>query len=275
MNNNSILLIDPAFDPQLSEKLSLVVKISADTFSYAIIDDEQKLVYAVYDEQECENGYQKLNERLKIDSYLKLPYQNVKVAAHTQNLICVPNELLENSNISTQSSYFTAADSENMYAQPTANSDFTTIFSLPKLAERTMNENWPNSKKFQLNAGLLNLASYMTNDTIIIDFSVGCFEFIYVKDKKIIFQQTYQFDGTEEFTYFLLLALKQLNVDTQLTQLKTCGIIHLNDEKWNCLTEYFNSVDFLTIKLDINTDILEDMPTHYYTSLLSLYTCES
>ena len=273
MNNNSILLLDPAFDPQLSEQLSLLVKISADTFSYAIIDDEKKLVYAVYDEQECEDGYQKFNERIKLDVYLKLPYQHVKVAAHTQNLICVPNQILASSDIATQSAYFTDADSDNIYAQPAMNSDFTTVFSLPKLAEQTINHCWPNSKKLPLNAGLVNLSHYFSEDTLVIDFSVKSFDIIYVKGAQVMFQQSYVFDDVAEFTYFLLLIANQLHIDTQITAVKTCGIIHQDDEKWNCLTQYFKKVDFLSLEMDLNTDILEDMPKHYYTSLLALYTC--
>ena len=273
MNKNSILLIDPAFDPQLSEQLSLLVKINADTFSYAIIDDKQKRIYAVYDEQECEDGYQKFNERLKLDVYLKLHYEQVKVAAHTQNLICVPNQIFADSDIAAQSAYFTDADSDVIYAQPVANSTFTTVFSIPKAAEQTINEHWPNNKKLPLNAGLVNLTNYLAHDTLIIDFSVKSFEIIYFKAHQVVFQQSYQFDSVEEFTYFLLLVVNQLNIDTQHTAVKTCGIIHLNDEKWNCLKQYFNQVDFLTLKMDLTTDILEDMPTHYYTSLLALYTC--
>ncbi len=273
MNNNSILLLDPAFDPQLSGQLSLLVKISTDTFSYAIIDDEKKLVYAVYDEQECDDGYQKFSERIKLDVYLKLPYQHVKVAAHTQNLICVPNQILANSDIAIQSAYFTDVDSDNIYAQPAMNSDFTTIFSFPKLAEQTINHCWPNNKKLPLNAGLVNLSHYFSEDTLIVDFSVKSFDIVYIKDKQVVFQQSYGFDNVEEFTYFLLLIVRQLQIDAPTTVVKTCGIIHQEDEKWNCLTQYFNKVEFLSLKMDLNTDILEDMPKHYYTTLLALCTC--
>lgn len=273
MSNNSILLIDPNFEPTNSTNLSLLVKIGADTFSYAIIDDEQKLVHAVYDEQECESGYEKLKERLKTDAYLKFQYQNVIVASHTQNIVFVPKELYNESEAALHTKFFADADSRNVYVQPSLQQDIYTIFSLPQTVEKLINENWEDSLKLQQNAGLVELTTKINSDSILIDFTVGSFQLCYIKQGKIIFIQSYQFEDAEELTYYLLLIVNQLSIDTKLTDVKTCGIIHEGDDKWKILAQYFNQVDLLTISSDLDTSILDDMPAHYYTSLLSLQQC--
>ena len=273
MNNKSILLIDPEFDPKLSEELSLVVKIGADSFSYAIIDQDKKLVYAIYDEQECDDGAQTLNAKLKADAYLTLAYRSVKVAAHTENSVLVPNAFFDAESVALQSNHFINSDSTNIYAQPAENSEFTTVFSVEKDLENTINTQWPQSIKLVENAGLMNLANSVTSDTLIIDFTVGAFDIVYTKERQLIFQQHYQFDDVEEFTYYLMLIVSQLQIDTKITPLSVCGIISPGDEKWNRLTKYFSQVDFLEIQTGLNTTILDDMPAHYYTSLLSLYAC--
>ena len=275
MNNKSILLIDPEFDPKRSEQLDLLVKIGLDSFSYAIIDGEQKLIYAVFDEQECENGYEKLSQRLKVDSYLKLPFKNVKVAGHTQNQVLVPNELFDLENLEMHTSYFTDKDVESVFVQPFASAGATSVFALPKSAESEINLQWPDSIKLHENAGILNLVTSFSTDTLVLNFTVGNFEVIFAKDKQVILQQNFQFDDVEEFTYYLLLLANQLQIDTKAISIKTCGIIDQNDEKWKVLTQYFNSVDTLTIATGLDSTILDDMPTHYYTTLLSLYACGS
>ncbi|MNJ92877.1 hypothetical protein D3C87_105510 [compost metagenome] len=273
MSNNSILLIDPNFEPANSTNLSLLVKIGTDTFSYAIIDDGNKFVHAVYDEQECESGYEKLKERLKTDAYLKLPYQNVKVATHTKNIVFVPQELFNESEIALYARFFTDADSENIYVQPNLNQNLYTIFSLPQSVEKIINENWQDSIKLQQNEGLVELAAKVNTDTIILDFTVGSFQFFYLKEGKITFTQSYQFEDIEELTYYLLLIVSQLNIDAKQTGVKICGIIHEDDDKWTLLAQYFNNIDLLAISSDLDTSILDDMPAHYYTSLLSLQQC--
>lgn len=273
MNNNSILLIDPDFEPANSANLSLLIKIGADTFSYAIIDNERKFVHAVYDEQECESGYQKLNERLKTDAYLKLNYKDVKVAAHTPNVVFVPQELFNEADVKVYAQYFVDANSKNVYVQPTLQQAFNTIFSLPASVEKVIDESWSENLKLQQNAGLIELVANTKNDTFIIDFTVGSFQLIYAKQQQVVFTQSYEIEDVEELTYYLLLIINQLNINAAQTSVKVCGIIHEGDEKWNLLSQYFHKIDFLVAHSKLDTTILDDMPAHYYTSLLALQQC--
>ena len=112
-NKNSILLIDPAFEPSTANNCSLLVKIGSKSFSYAIINSETNRVNAVYDEQECENVTSKFAERLKSDLYLSLPYQEVKIAINTPNAITVPDELFSEENLGANAQYFPANHSNN------------------------------------------------------------------------------------------------------------------------------------------------------------------
>lgn len=290
MNNNSILLINPDFEPSNSTNLNLLVKIGADTFSYAIIDDKRKLVHAVYDEQECEDGYEKFNERLKNDAYLQLQYQNVKVAAHTQNIVFVPQEFMKAEDkeqraegfdrlsltpekIAVYSKYFTDMDSKRVYVQPSLQQNFYTVFSLPASVEKLIDENWADQQRLQQNAGLIELATKLDQDSLIIDFTIGAFQLIYAKNNSVVFAQSYQFDGIDELTYYLLLIVGQLKINTDQTLVNVCGIIHQEDEKWNCLAKYFGNIELLFLSSDLDTNILDDMPAHYYTSLLALQQC--
>ncbi|WAC40089.1 DUF3822 family protein [Pedobacter sp. SL55] len=273
MSNNSILLIDPNFDPANSANLSLLVKIGADTFSYVIIDQERKFVHAVYDEQECEDGYEKLKERLKNDTYLNLKYETVKIATHTQNVVYVPQELFNENEIALYTKFFADADSQNIYVQPSLQQNIYTVFSLPYSIEKIVNHNWQQSIKLEQNAGLLELAVQFDKETLIIDFTVGSFQFVYIKNNNIAFNQNYQFEDTEELTYFILLIVNQLNINMKQVAVNVCGIINDGDNKWSLLTQYFDKVEILTLVSDLDTTILDDMPAHYYTSLLALQTC--
>lgn len=273
MNNNSILLIDPKFEPTDSTNLKLLVKIGTDAFSYAIIDNDKKQLYAVYDQQECKNSYERLAEHLKSDSYLKLAYKEISIAAHTENILLVPTDLFDPENILSYTKYFTEAAANNVYVQPALNEQLQTVFSLPLWIEQLISENWPNSTKVAQNTGLLELAHHTKNDTILIDFTVGSFQLIYTRAQQPVFMQTYEFDDIEELTYYLLLIADQLHIDTQKVEVKVCGIIHQGDEKWSRLSQYFNNVDVLVLKTSFNTDILNDMPSHYYTGLLALQQC--
>jgi hypothetical protein len=273
MNNNSILLLDPNFEPVNSPNLSLLVKIGVDSFSYAILDNERQFVHAVYDEQECESGFEKLTERLKSDAYLQLSYKEVKVASHTPNVVFVPQPLFEKENVSLYTKYFADDDANNVYVQPHPEQGFNSIFALPAAAEKVIGDTWQTHTKLLQNAGLITLATTQKEDAVVIDFTVGAFQFMYLKDGLVAFMQCYQFEHADELTYYLLLIADQLAINTKHTRVKVCGIINEGDNNWNCLLQYFNDVDLLVLNSTLDTNILDDMPAHYYTSLLALQQC--
>lgn len=272
-NSNNILLIDPAFDPASSSTCNLLVKIGTDHLSYAIIDKETKQVYVVFDEQECENGTLKLAERLKTDPYLTLAYQQVKTAVYTSNVIAIPNEVYDATSLSTHSKFLTDAHHGNLYTQISTHFGFTSVFALPKATDQLLSTHLTNPKRYQHNAGLFALAENTNGTALFLDFSVGSLHVLYIKDQQVVFQQCYEIDGTEEFNYYLLLMISQLNIDPKATDIHLAGIIHQDDEKYNCLFKYFSSIQFISIANQPEQEILDEMPLHYYSSLLALDQC--
>ncbi|TKC10728.1 DUF3822 family protein [Pedobacter polaris] len=269
-NKNSILLIDPTFDPASAPSCNLLVKVGSKSFSYAIVNTETKKVNAVFDEQECENGAKKLIDRLKTDIYLGLPYQEVKIAVHTPNSIAIPLELYTADNLSSNAQFFTENHSGNLYVAHQSHFGFNTIFSLPTNTDEAIN--FASGKKYHENAGLLALAEQMKETALVLDFTVGSLSIIYLNNNQIIFQQSYEIDDIQEFNYYLLVMINQLNINASCNIYLT-GIVHKNDEKYNCLLKYFNTIQFLTINNSLDQQVLDDMPAHYYSSLLALYQC--
>ncbi|WP_316785294.1 DUF3822 family protein [Pedobacter frigiditerrae] len=272
MDNNSILLIDPTFDPASASTCNLLVKVGLDSFSYAIINKETKQVNAVFDEQECDNGAQKFAERLKTDSYLKLPYQEVKFAIHTANTIAIPNDLYNEANLESHSQFFTESHSGNLYCQAQNHFGFTTIFTLLRAIDKTLEE-FTYAKKYEQNAGLIQLAEKLDGYNLLLDFTVASFNVLFIKNQQVVFQQCYEIENTEEFNYYILLIINQLNINLQETALNLTGIINKGDEKYHCLLKYFSKADFISVDTDLNQEVLDDMPAHYYSSLLALNQC--
>ncbi|RZL35858.1 MAG: DUF3822 family protein [Pedobacter sp.] len=270
-NNNSILLIDPNFEPANATNCSLLVKIGTDSFSYAIIDKERNKVIAVYDEQECDDVVKKLNEKLKTDNYLGLTYQEVKIAAQTANLLSIPDELFSEEVLEANTQYFADSHDGNVHVKVQQAYNFSSVFAFPKRMSDIF-ENFTDAKIFHESAGVLNLATNFNVATLLLDFSVGSFNALFVNDGKLIFQQSYEIEDADEFNYYLLLIKNQLKLEDTL-DVKLMGIIHQDDAKHKVLKKYFSSLIMLISQGDLNTEVLEDMPAHYYTTLLALNEC--
>ncbi len=273
-NQNSILLIDPKFDPDTSVSCSLLVNLGIDSFSYAILNKELKKVVAVFDEQELTDDSRKLSDRIKNDAYLGLTFKEVKIAVHTENYIAVPNEFYEKDSVELNTKFFSQANSGQVYTNTHPDLGFTSVFSFSKLTDQLISESFEASKKYEQHAALLKLAENGANTAILLDFTVRSMNMLVVVEKKVIFQKSYAIENPEEFNYYLLLIANQLSINLADTPVYLSGIIDQEDQKYVCLKKYFTAIHFLNfVDSDLDQLILDDMPAHYYTTLLALDQC--
>lgn len=273
-NKNSILLVDPEFDPNTASDCNLLLKITGDSFSYAIIDKTSKQLKAVFDEQECTDLKTALTTALKQDVYLKIPFKDIKVSVYTPNTITIPDTLYADQDLNVYAKFFAEEQSATLYSRPFARFGFTSIFNLQLFTEEALNTYLVNAKRFEQNAPVLALAPATGNTVLLLDFTVGTVNALLMNDGRVIFQNTYEIADAEEFNYYLALMIQELALDTLTTEVLLSGIVHDEDGFYACLNKYFNLISFnLPPAGDIDHAILDDMPAHYYSSLLALDLC--
>lgn len=273
-SKNSILLVDPEFDPNTAGECTLLLKTTADSFSYAIIDKTCNQIRAVYDQQECEHVNEDLKAKLKNDSYLAIPFKEVKAALYTENTIAIPNDLFDYQNLDDYAKFFTSHQSDNLYTQTFANYNLTSIFTWNKSVEEAILFSLQNFQAFDHTAPVLALAKEKKAQTLVLDFTAKSFNAIYTSEGNLIFQNYYQIENSEEFNYYLLFIINQLGLQTADVTLYLSGIIHEDDTNYSCVSKYFKTISFIgASEMEIGDRILDDMPTHYYSSLLALDLC--
>ena len=270
--SNSILLINPSFEPETASDCDLLIKVGATNFSYAIIDKIKNAVVAVYDEQECDDAIKRFAACMQTDHYLRLPYQQIKIAANSPNKIDIPNEFFNESELEAYTQYFIAPHTANIYANAHESFKLTTIFALSKPLEDAI-ENVP-SKKYCIGAPLLAMVENLQGSQLLLDFTPKYFYATYVADGELRFQQGFEMENAEEFNYYLLLLLDQLNIDPAHTTIKLSGIIHEDDDTYTCIQKYLKNIYFQEFIGDLDQSVLDDLPMYYFTSLLALHQCE-
>ena len=274
-SKNSILLVDPDFDPANAANCILLVKITADSFSYAIIESDSRQLKAVYDHQECGDVATELSSRLNTDSYLSFPFKEVKASVYTEGTIAIPDELFDSENLNEYAKFFPAAGSNNLYTRSVDNFGFKSIFTLDELITESINSSLNNCALFDHHAPVLAMVGDKSSNALILDFTAGSFNALYTNSGKLIFQKYFETDNSEEFNYYLLFIINQLKIISEETEVFISGIIHQDDAYYNCIAKYFKSIAFSAAPgMDAENKILDDMPAHYYSSLLALDLCE-
>lgn len=274
-SKNSIILVDPDFDVNSAEDCDLLIKVTADNFSYAIIDGSKNRLMVLYDHQECENVLAILCDVLNEGHYFSIPFRTVKASVFTRNTIAIPNDVFDSENLDAYAKFFSEPQSEQLHLQSLKGQEFTSIFNLDHAMEELLITRFGISKIFDHTAPLIALSNFITEKHLTLDFTVGTFHAILTDCGKLIFENSYEVEDAEEFNYYLLLILKQLSIDPGLTEISLSGIIHEDDKKFDVVKKYFSKIDFNTPNTEkLDNKILENMPNQYYSSLLALRSCE-
>jgi len=283
-NKNSILLEDPAFDPVLALNCNLLLKITADSFSYAIVNTLEDKIQVVYDCQDYEPTAQNLSATILSDPYLSLLYNRVKIGSYTSNSIAVPENIFTPDNTAPYLQYFSNLDqySSKVYTASYTGQDFKSLFLLPNAIESTIKSHWREASSFEQSASLLAVDKNILNAdapvneySFYLDFTAGSFHAMLMNQGKMIFQNVFQIENPEEFHYYLLLLIKQLQIEVTQVNVIATGILNEGDEQHSILLKYFPVITLESpAETNITDSILEDMPPHYYTSLLALNLCE-
>jgi hypothetical protein len=276
-NNNSILLVDPGFDPDTATNCDLLLKVTADSLSYAIVNTGNNRVEVLYDRQNFIHQQAEVGAAIQADPNLQLPFHQVKVCSYTINSIAIPNDFFKEELLDTYRPYFTDLDnySDDLHTAAVATQPFKTVFLLPRAIEDAINSSWPDAHRFEQSAPFLATPKPEQAHYLLLDFTAGSFYAMLVKDGALIFQNFYQTEDAEEFMYYLMLISRQLHLDPAQTDVLVSGIINSGDPQYQILAKRFRSVNLHTPGFQVLEEtILEDMPAHYYTSLLALQLCE-
>jgi hypothetical protein len=276
-NNKSILLLDPNYDPNSAIPCNLLFKITADSISYAIVNTENNRVEVLYDRQDFIDHKQTLLPLLHADPYLKMSFNSVSVCSYTINSISIPNELFKQEELQSYRSYFTEPENYagdlNTYAVPTQT--FKTIFRFSNTVEEAIRTYWPEAKKLEQTAPLLSPPQTSRRLLLVLDFTAGSFQAMLFKENALIFQNFFLTEHADEFSYYLMLIFKQLELNPAEVDVRISGIINEGDAQHQFLKDHFGSVQMQAPEpATLENSIMEDMPAHYYTSLLALQLCE-
>ncbi|MEX0362852.1 MAG: DUF3822 family protein, partial [Allomuricauda sp.] len=95
-------------------------------------------------------------------------------------------------------------------------------------------------------------------------------EIVVISDKKLLFYNHFEYKTKEDFLYFLLFSLEQLQIDLEQVQLKLFGLVEEGDAIFELCYSYIQSVSvFVPVDSNYPLDQLESQAIDF-TSLSKL-----
>lgn len=275
-------LVDPEFEPKNSGSYSLSVQLSLSGCRYCITDPvfNRPVALIVYGFDSGDNkDYHSLEERFvqlfRTDELLKPSYKKTSFSLYHSYSTFVPSELYSED----KRRELFAFNFGKVYQDKKIASDdlgllnLRNLYYLPGEIESSI-------KTIAANADILHYSSVLiasilkqaklNGKQLYVNVEKDHFEIIATEGKKLIFYNTFRLDSTEDFLYFVLLSLKQLNMDTEKFPIFLLGEIESESALYEILSRYSASVSFLDNPVQHK---FNSLPPQFYFSLINQYRC--
>lgn len=271
-------LIDPNFDFKQSAKLRACIEISATDMVTALFSAQNELLYLQhYTFKSTEKPEEVFQHLVHTEAFFSQSYLNVYISILNPIYTIVPTALYHTENKEQWLKFNHAlTDDLTVLSDDVYSSDSKCVYAIDKKLKALIDQTFPNNhikhKTTCISESLADIASKKYKSCLV---HVGSDNFdIALYDKKMMFFNTFEYQSTEDFLYFILASLEQNNFPINDTEITLAGEIETQSALYNTLKDYFPKLKFaVNNKAIILKNDFEKLPNHFYYSLFNLYLC--
>lgn len=221
-----------------------------------------------------------LKEKIATDDNLNQPYDTVKIAFLNPYTTLVPTTFHLKEHNYTYLEHTTELPQSHIILSDTI-SDLAlqNIYGIEATIFQLLRELYPKANFYHNSTALVcafrQLALQETQPSIYLNVYPHQFQATVFNQKKLLFYNTFSYQTSKDFIYFVLLIFDQLKLDVEKTSLHIAGQLLEDSEIYRLLYKYIRQVQFVQRPTAYYFGQEFDMlPTHFHFDLYSLYTCE-
>jgi len=241
---------------EVTSKRKLSIQFSLDGFSFCTTNTHNEVIeFSSYSFSKTKNSpeliLEKLQDIFKKEKSLQYDFETVTVI-HQNNLnTLVPNEYFKKD----------ALKSYLKYSIKTIATDLITFDELDFMNSRNVYVPYVNINNFLFqNFGefeykhyssvlLEKLFSIATNDICCyIHVSKSTFDIVIIKNSNLQFFNVFEYKTKEDFMYYVLFTLEQLDLSTEETLVSILGDMEEDSDLFRLMYTYIRNIDFLSSK---------------------------
>lgn len=279
--NTHIHLVDPNFQSQHSGKCDLHIHIGQNMIKYAVIDKGREQVKALV-AASLKAGDSEITEA---DDFLtdnklgSLHFRKVKISVETTKFTFIPNELYAEQDKLNYSRFIGPQQETDVIQNDIKKLKLKNISAVDSALQDLLKSHFRQpqllSQADPFITGTRMLYANRTETVIYLNISLPTFEAAVIKEGRLLFYNLFGCSTPDEFNYFILLMLEQLNLDPAESEIIIAGDISRGDEYYQRLEKYFSNIVFAgTSKLVMLTGIFSEIEPHRHFSLFALGLCE-
>ncbi len=260
----------------------LFIEISVNCISYALLNNETQIYKAIESYSFTDtNNYNDISNRLEYiytnSEILKNNYLSVNILFNDYKSTLIPNTLFDKSNPELYLKFnYNIDNSEEVAYDNLSITDAANIYTINRELNNKIKMLFPKAKVSHSFSGLIeNLLYQFSNNKankLILHVQQNFIQIINIRESKLVFFNTFNYNTKEDFIYYLLFAMQQLHLNPETQELLVLGEIEKKTAFAELLFKYIKNPVFgersAIYKFDV---VFEDIPPHQYYNLLNFH----
>lgn len=242
-----IEFIDDNFTVEKSEEYQLFIQLGEIRNQLSILDSGHALLLLL--------SWQNDLEEDRINHLLSLSYKTKQIIYNNSNILLIPNELYtEKQNIYYLNLLCLSKQQHQLLGNSTGDQRIQCLYTIPYDTLRTVEDVYNGFNISSRSSMLLNALQKLLveEDTVLaINFEDGISDFTYFEKGQLIYHAVQPAIKVDEFNYFLLTIIEQLNIDLKVTSILITGKIDEKSDYYKRLTKYSKQAHFLDLSKQI------------------------
>ena len=244
---------------QESSKKKLSIQFSLDGFSFYISNyknDISKFTSFTFTKalKSPELILKEIQEIFKNEKCLQQDFETVNVI-HQNNLsTLVPNQYFKKSNLNNYLKYSIKTIATDLIVYDELNTIKAKNVYIPFVnINNFIFQNFGEFEYKHHSSILIEKLVLQSNNSLnfFINISQSLFDIVVIKDSKILFYNIFEYQTKEDFIYYILFTLEQLDLSTETTNISIIGAINEQSELYKILYTYIRNISFLNSKKTI------------------------
>lgn len=280
-----ISLFDKSFNQVESNNYTIYLQLSKNSLTYTVFNPKTSSFIGLekYLLNDIFNDYslvQPIQYILSNSTILKQPFKSFNLAFVNDRSTLIPNAIFNINDLKEYHQFNFSTFEEDLYFhEKLINTNAQNVFSIPdfivKLFDDVHQVKFHHFSSSIIEAALLNAKKQNTETYINVNLLPSTFQITVVKNQQLEIFNSFNYQTSEDFIYYLLFVFEQLKISPEKTSLVLSGEVEKNSAIYEMLYKYVNKTEFASQPEEIKLSyIFEEIPKHYYLSLFNQYLCE-
>lgn len=278
MNNSGALHLKSGdFLESNHNYFDLLIRISGNKLSYALLENSNKKLAVLFETVMYQSPEHTLDQLLEQNTYLQHSFNSVKLSVDTVNFSFIPSDLDTPETLSRYRNFIYTSRPSVFVRHYDKTFNLQIIANISEEPLNAVRKHFPTVQPFSQVSGFLGYASRLGTAarTMLIQFNAGNFEVGVFENSSLLFYNRYDCLTVDDFHYQLLVIIKELELQDELTSVFLSGEIENYSEYFRRLSKYFRKISFTNDLLNVvDHENFKIVPAHQFPGLFSLDLCE-